>query len=161
MQRMELERVLEQVHGILGIGGVPFSLGEDKESFLVGHGSARVFIFFRPWGQAVVVSVRAYVLEEVDSSGDRGQKILQRLNALNEEKFFGKLFLTDGGTIVLEYDLLGDELDSRELLHALATISGLADELDDVLSGELGTGVRAEDVAKRAQGEGAGPVVPA
>jgi hypothetical protein len=158
---MELERVIEQVHGILGIGGVPFSLAEDKQSFLVGHGSARVFVFFRTWGEAVVISVRAYLLEEVDSSGDRRQKILDRLNALNEEKFFGKLYLTDGGTVVLEYDLLGDELDARELLHGLATVSGLADELDDALSAEFGTGVLAEDIAKRGQGEGSGPVVPA
>jgi hypothetical protein len=158
---MDLERVVEQVHGILGLGGVPFSMSDDRSSFLVLSGSARMIIVFRRWGESVVVSTRSVVLDEVDSSGDRLLQIYERLNALNEERFFGKLYLQKPGTIMLEYDLLGDQLDAQELLHALSTISSMADELDDVLSTELGTGVKAEEIAKRAQGGGDGPVVPA
>jgi Putative bacterial sensory transduction regulator len=158
---MDVERVVEQVHGILGIGGVPFSMSDDRSSFFVAAGSARVFIVFRRWNESVVVSVRSIVLEEVDSSGERLAKIYERLNALNEERFFGKLYFQQPGAIVLEYDVLGDELDAKELMHALATISGMADELDDALSAELGTGTKWEDMAKREQGGGDGPVVPA
>jgi Putative bacterial sensory transduction regulator len=158
---MELERVIEQVHGILGIAGVPLSMNDDRTSFLVQHGSARLFVVFRRWNESVVVSVRAFVLDEVDASGDRLLKVYDRLNALNGERFFGKLYFQPPGAIILEYDLLGDELDSKELMHALATISSMADELDDSLSAELGTGVKAEEMAKRAQGGGDGPVVPA
>jgi hypothetical protein len=158
---MELDRIVEQVHGILGIGNVPFSMNDDRTSFLIASGSARIFIVFRHWNESVVVSVRSFVLDEVDSEGDRLMQIYERLNALNEERFFGKLYLQKPKTIVLEYDLLGDELDSKELLHALAMISSTADELDDLLSTELGTGVKAEEMAKRAQGGGDGPVVPA
>jgi hypothetical protein len=158
---MELERVVEQVHGILGIGGVPFSMNDDRMSFLVLSGSARMIIAFRHWNDSTVVSVRAVVLDEVDSSGDRLLQLYERLNALNEERFFGKLYFQKPGAIMLEYDLLGDELDAKELLHALATISAMADELDESLSAELGTGVKAEEMAKRAQGAGDGPVVPA
>ena len=158
---MELERVVEQVHGILGIGGVPFTMSDDRTSFLVLSGSARMVIVFRRWNESTVVSVRSIVLDEVDASGDRLLQIYERLNALNEERFFGKLFLQKPGAIMLEYDLLGDELDAEELLHALQTISTMADELDDSLSAELGTGLKAEEIAKRAQGGGDGPVVPA
>jgi hypothetical protein len=159
---MELTRVTEQAHGILGIAGIPFQMNEDRTSFLLTYGSARLIVVFRPYNDSVVVSIRAYVLDEVDSSGDRLLQIYERLNALNAERFFGKLYLEQPGTIMLEYDLLGDELDARELLHAVSTISGMADELDDSLSAELGTGTKAEDMAKRAQGDtGAGPVVPA
>jgi hypothetical protein len=118
-------------------------------------------LVFRNYNESVVVSVRAFVLEEIDVSGDREQRIYERLNDLNGESFFGKLYLQEPGTIVLEYDLLGDELDSKELLHAVSTISGMADGLDDSLSAEFGTGVRAEDIARRSQGQGPGPVVPA
>jgi T3SS (YopN, CesT) and YbjN peptide-binding chaperone 1 len=158
---MDLERVIEQAHGILGIAGVPFTMNEDKTSFLVGFGSARLMLVFRHYNESVVVSVRAFVLEEVDVSGDREQRIYERLNDLNGESFFGKLYLQEPGTIVLEYDLLGDELDAKELLHAVSTISGMADALDDSLSTEFGTGMRAEDIARRSQGQGSGPVVPA
>ncbi len=159
---MEIARVTEQAHGILGIAGVPFQMNEDKTSFLLSYGSARLILVFRPYNDSVVVSVRAYLLDEVDSSGDRLLKIYERLNALNAERFFGKLYFQQPGTIMLEYDLLGDELDARELLHAVSTISGMADELDDTLSNELGTGTKAEDMAKRAEAQGGeGPVVPA
>ena|SRR5438477_2748468 len=157
----EIERVIEQAHGILAIAGVPFTMNDDHTSFQVVHGSARVFLFFRAWGESVVVSVRSYVLEEVDTSAERLPKVLERLNALNEEKFFGKLYVQPSGTITLEYDLLADELDAPELVHAVSTITAMADELDDSLMAELGTGVRAEDIAKRAQEGGTGPVVPA
>ena len=158
---LSVERVIEQVHGILGIAGVPFSMSDDKQSFLIASGSARVFLLFRPSGESVVVSVRVYLLDEMDLGGDRPALIHERLNTLNAERFFCKLYLQASGTIVLEYDLLGDELDSKELLHALGTISAQADELDDLLSAEFGTGLKAEEVAKGGETGGTGPVVPA
>jgi hypothetical protein len=53
--------------------------------------------------------------------------------------------------IRLDYQLLGDELDAAELMNGLGVIATLADENDDQLRDEIGSGVRAEDVWQRAQ----------
>jgi hypothetical protein len=164
------ERVIQQVDGILGMNDVTFTTLENKRSFLVQYGSAGVFIDFFPWGDSgdsTVVNLHAAVLEQVDSSGERKQKILEAMNAKNGSVAFARFhFDEEQSTITLEYHLLGDQLESRELMNGLSVVAVLADQVDDELREAIGSGVRAEDVWNRAQEDAtkpgaSGPVVDA
>lgn len=145
------ERVIQQVHGILAREDVRFSLSDGRASFLVPvpHGSAAVLIDFHDWGRGqTMISLRSDVLLEVEVTDDNRLQILEHLNALNQASLFGRFYLdADRSTIVLRHDLLGDELQSEELMNALYTVGLLADQCDDELMHEFGTGVRAADVA--------------
>ena len=87
-----------------------------------------------PWGRPALTDrlTRPHVLEEV--------------NRLNCERTFGKFcFYEDLGLINIEYDLLGDTLESAELMNGLSLCAGQADELDDELVTKFRTGWRARD----------------
>ena len=67
---------------------------------------------------------------------------------LNQLSKFGKFYYDENrAAIVLEHDLLGDYLDSEELLNAVRTVGAHADRSDDELRQALGTGERAIDRA--------------
>jgi hypothetical protein len=143
-------RIIEQVHGILVREGVQFSVAGDKRSFLlpVPGGSAAVKVQFHAWGKSqTMISLSSEVLIEVELTDENRLSVLEHLNALNQSALFGRFFLdADRSTIMLQYDLLGDDLDSSELLNALHSVGFLADQTDDELMEELGTGRRAADV---------------
>src|SRR5205823_3360628 len=101
------ERIIQQVSGILGMNNVNFSTDESKGTFLVPSGSAGVFINFNDWGENTIVGLQAIVLEQVEGSGERKQKILEALNDKNRKVPFGCFsFDPDGGFVVLDYHLL-------------------------------------------------------
>ena len=141
------ERVIQQVYGILSMNKVEFRTTDDDKSFLVPYGSAGVFVDFKDWGEgSTLVNLHAFVLEQVDSSGDRRLKILEELNEFNKSTYMGKLYLdAEGGYVVLEHDLLGDNLDGPELMGALGLVASTADRMDDELIAKIGTGRRAKD----------------
>ena len=162
------ERVVQQVYGILSMNKVEFRTTQDDKSFLVPYGSAGVFIDFKDWGEGgTLLNLHAFVLEQVDSTGDRRLKILEELNEFNKSTYMGKAYLDEeGGYVVLEHDILGDHLDNDEFMDALRVVASMADDLDDKLREKLGTGRRAQEAWAEAQGEekpedGTGPVVQA
>jgi hypothetical protein len=159
------ERVIEQVSGILSMNDVTFNTADDKRSFLVPIGSAGVMISFPDYGEQTLIGLRALVLEQVDSSGDRKQKILETLNEKNRSYYVGTFYLdAEQGYIVLDHHLLGDNLQGAELMFALSFVGSVADTVDDELKEAIGSGVRATDAWNAAQPtaadpQGAGPVV--
>jgi hypothetical protein len=159
------ERVIQQVGGILGMNDIAFKTDANKETFLVAKGSAGVFISFAEMGDSNIIVLRAVVLEQVDGSGERRQKILEALNEKNRRIPFGCFsFDPDNGFVVLDHALLGDQLQGQELLHALFAIASTADDLDDELREAIGSGVRATDAwnaaeAQASESGGVGPVV--
>ena len=58
--------------------------------------------------------------------------------------------------IILEHQLLGDELESVELMSVLSAVATRSDGLDDELIQALGTGERRADVGARSHAEGGG-----
>lgn len=149
------KRVIEQVHGILARAEIRFALSDDRVSYLVPvpAGSAVVLIDFHAWGRAqTMISLRSEVLVDVAVTEDNRLQVLEHLNALNQTSLFGRFHLdADGTTVVLQHDLLGDELQAEELINALYTVGVLADQADDQLLREFGSGARASD---RAASEG-------
>jgi hypothetical protein len=126
-------------------------MGDDRRSYLVPvpHGSAAVVIDFHPWGRGqTMISLRSEVLADVELTEENRLQVLEHMNALNQTSLFGRFYLdADRATIVLRHDLLGDELQTEELINALYTVGVLADQTDDELRHELGTGRRAADIA--------------
>ena len=159
------ERIVQQVSGILGMSNVKFMTSPDQQGFLVPSGSAGVFISFVDWGGSTLVGLRSVVLAQVDSSEERRQKVLEAINEKNRQVAFGCFYLeADQGWVVYDYHLLGDQLQAQELMTALTAIASTADQVDDELRDAIGSGVRALDVWKEAEGnasepEGVGPVV--
>jgi hypothetical protein len=144
------ERVIEQVHGILARAEIRFVLGDDRRSYLVPvpAGSAAVLIDFHDWGRSqTMISLRSEVLVDVSVSEDNRLQVLEHLNALNQTSLFGRFHLdSDRSTVVLQHDLLGDELQAEELINALYTVGLLADQADDQLLQQFGSGTRASDL---------------
>ena len=161
------ERVIEQVGGILSMNEVKFMTHENKQSFLIGSGSANVIVDFFDWGESTVIALHSTVLAQIDSSGDRKHKILETLNDKNQSIPFGRFHFDEpAATIVLDYHLLGDNLQAPELMNGIGVLLSMADELDDELSKVIGSGTRALDVWNAAEGEagegaGTGPIVEA
>jgi hypothetical protein len=164
---MGLKQVAQQIAGILGMEDIYFLSNDAGDSFLVptpgeeddtSEGSAFVYIDPAEWGESqTVVSLRSYVLEEVDIDKPGREPLLVELNRLNAEHGFGKFYLDEESRmIVLEHHLLGDDLDREELLTALYAIGSMADRLDDEVREKLGTGQRARDAWKRREAEMAG-----
>lgn len=147
---MTAPRIIEQVHGILGRAEIGFVLGQDRVSYLVPvpGGSAAVLIEFHDWGRdQTMISLRSEVLVEVEVGEDNRVQVLEHLNALNQASLFGRFHLdADMSTVVLQHDLLGDHLQSDELINALFTVGVLADDADDQLLREFGSGKRAVDL---------------
>jgi hypothetical protein len=142
-------RVVDQVHGILAGRHVAFDVAADGRSFHVPvpGGSAAVEIDFdERSGEGTVVHLRSLVLDAVDVRDDNRLEVLEHLNALNQTTLFGRFFLdADRSTIVLEYELLGDDMSADELFNALYTVGLVADQTDDELQRALGTGRRSVD----------------
>lgn len=112
----------------------------------VRHGSAEVIIGFDDLAGGSVIRVSAVVLDDLGVGSDAEPVVLKALNDRNRAVRFAKFVLgPDGDSITLEYDLLGDFLQPEELINAVTSIAQMADDHDDLLRQELGSGRRAID----------------
>jgi Putative bacterial sensory transduction regulator len=134
---VDLEASIEQVAGILVREDFRFTTSKDRRSYRLLFDSAAVFIDFDTWQEGVVVTVHSPVLQGIDEDGPGAAVALNRLNELNRRHFFTK-FTFANGTLVAEYDLLGDQLKAVELVNAIVVVAAAADRLDDELREDLG-----------------------
>jgi hypothetical protein len=135
---MDIAASIEQVAGILVLEDFKFSTSDDKRSYRLLFGTAGVFIHFHPWGEnSVAIKVHSPVVQDIDPESPGGAEALNLLNDLNQGHLFVK-FRMVGGTLIAEYDLLGDTLQAGELRNALLTVAAAADNLDDDLADRLG-----------------------
>jgi hypothetical protein len=135
---MDVEASIEQVAEILTREGLRFQAASDGRSFRLLFGSAAVFIDFQPWqDDSVVITLHSPVIQDIDPESVGAAQALNILNDLNKRFFFVK-FIYGDGTLFAEYDLLGETLQSGELVNALYEVAGAADNLDDQLADMLG-----------------------
>lgn len=114
--------------------------------FRLPHGSAQVVLEFDDLGGGAVVRVSAVVLDELTVDAEEERSALRAVNDRNRTLRFGKFtWDADRREIRLEYDLLGDWLQAEELVNAVTSVAQMADDHDDLLRGELGSGRRASD----------------
>jgi hypothetical protein len=144
-----MESLVEEVRLIFQRRGISYgALAADE--LIVHHGSADVVVSFSSSGGRSVISVSADVLSHCEIAPHEQLRALRSLNDRNRSLSFGKFLLNmEAGTIALRYELLADSLQDEELLNALASVARAADDHDDVLQAELGTGLRASDRSGR------------
>src|SRR4051794_30173681 len=141
----EVAAVHQLVEGALIERGVRFERAEDS-TLRVPHGSAEVRIEIDDLAGGTVIRVSALVLDEFDLGPDQESTALRALNDRNRNVRFAKFMLDQSkASITLEYDLLGDYLQPEELINAVTAVAQLADDHDDLLRDELGSGRRAAD----------------
>jgi hypothetical protein len=146
------ETLLERVKLTLAQREINYSL-ERGHLLRVEHGSADVAIDVEDRPGSSTVAVRAIVLAEVEASDMEAElRILRSVNERNARSRFGR-FYWDRSTaeIILEYKILGSHLQPEEMINALSAVATGADDQDDLLMEELGTGRRASDVRGRTE----------
>ncbi|RKQ87683.1 putative sensory transduction regulator [Solirubrobacter pauli] len=135
---MDVEASIAQVAGILVSEGLRYHVSGDGRTYRLRFDSAAVFIDFREWqDDSVVIIVHSPVLQDIDPASPGAAQALNLLNDLNRSFFFVKFTFRDG-VLVARYDLLGESLQTGELVNAIYEIAGAADRLDDELADALG-----------------------
>ena len=135
---MDVEASIEQVAGILVSEGLRYHVSGDGRTYRLRFDSAAVFIDFREWqDDSVVIIVQSPVLQDIYPESPGAAQALNLLNDLNRSFFFVKFTFRDG-VLVARYDLLGESLQTGELVNAIYEIAGAADRLDDELADALG-----------------------
>ena len=136
-----MQRLIEQVAGILHRNGVEFDTRADGTQYRILLDSSATFVSFSDYGGRTVVSLYSPILQEVDDAGGR-ENILEALNDLNAASRFGRfVYYPELRVIALEYDLLGDDLQEAELMNAIGLVSETANAQDEELKLVLGTGM--------------------
>jgi hypothetical protein len=136
-----MQRLIEQVAGILHRNGVEFDTRADGTQYRILLDSSATFVSFSDFGGHRVVSLYSPILQEVDEAGGVGP-ILEALNDLNAASRFGRfVYYPELRVIALEYDLLGDDLQEGELMNAVGLVSETANTQDEELKLVLGTGM--------------------
>lgn len=137
--------LLDDVRLALQRSGIEYDLVAGGEELRVTHGSAQVSLTL-PRGGRAVVTLASDVLSSCGIAPDDEPAALRALNDRNRALSFGTFFLDEHrDRIVLRYDLLAEHMQDEELLHALLAVAQSADDHDDILQRELGTGLRAQD----------------
>jgi hypothetical protein len=137
----EMQRLIEQVAGILHRNGVEFDTRADGAQYRILLDSSATFVSFSDYGGRTVVSLYSPILQEIDDAGGR-ENILEALNDLNAASRFGRfVYYPELRVIALEHDLLGDDLQEAELMNAIGLVSETANAQDEELKLVLGTGM--------------------
>jgi hypothetical protein len=135
---VDVEASIAQVAGILVSEGLRYHVSGDGRTYRLRFDSAAVFIDFREWqDDSVVIIVHSPVLQDIDPESPGAAQALNLLNDLNRSFFFVKFTFREG-VLVARYDLLGESLQTGELVNAIYEIAGAADRLDDELAEALG-----------------------
>ncbi len=137
-----MQRVIEQVAGILHRNEVPFVTRADGNGYRIMRESSATFISFAQFGETVMVSVHSPVLQEIEENGHL-LEILTAVNDLNASQRFSRfVYYPEERVIAVEYDLAADDLQESELILAVERISYAANIQDEELKLRLGTGLR-------------------
>ncbi len=137
-----MNAVGQQVAGILATNDIDFR-GPDEDDTLFVRVDSAVLQIDSQAGETPSVSLRAWLLTDLDLDAAREAAIVEHLNTLNDEWLFPKFVLYPHlATIAIEYDLFAHDLDGDAFLAVLFHLGSMADDHDDELKREFG-GVRA------------------
>jgi hypothetical protein len=142
-----MERIIDQVYGILSKAGIAFETRPDGKQYRVRNGSAYVFVGFLDRGEDALVALTCPILQEIDESVPGTLKLFEAVNHFNCQTLFGKAcWYPESRTITVEHYLRGNDLQAAELLHALELMAETVEAEDDVLLETLRTGHKGDQV---------------
>lgn len=141
--------LFDKVRQILAEREIEFQ--ESSGQILVHHGSAEVAITVSE--EQATIGMSAVVLYEVElGDAEDETRVLRSLNDRNARLQYGRFYYDpDARRIVHDIRILGSHLQPPELMNGLISVARTADEHDDLLYAELGTGVRAADHTGRSE----------
>ncbi len=127
-----VSQVEQRVVEILKGAGYPFVQEEGR--CRVERGSTAVFVSAHAWqDRYTIIELVCPVLNHVDVS----EELMKRLNELNEKLYFGKTYWRNK-EVWIAHNLLGDHVDSDELIACVGMMAVVADHLDDELKARFG-----------------------
>lgn len=135
------------IRQILAERGIEHRLHDDVVE--IDYGSAQVSLSVNEGHSAI--SMRAVVVGEVMIDDQESEiRLLRSLNDRNSRLQYGRFFYDPSRRqIIHDCQILATDLQASELMNGLVSVARTADEHDDLLCEELGTGVRAADLASR------------
>ena len=137
--RNKVQRMLANKFGSVEI--------DDKGRFVFKHQSSVTFIDVKEWAENTIVLLTCPMLTDVEITPE-----LTRWIAVDGQDFiFGNTRLSPDengrtGWIFFEHELLGDDLDEPELLHAVVVLAVGANNLDNELRDKFGGQLFGPDV---------------
>lgn len=145
LSEAEQHHVVDQVRLILQSRGIQYEVLPEGV-LKIDYGSAETIISFRWSAGETVILVSSRVLEDLSIDDALEFRILRSLNDRNRTLPFGKFMLDrESASVSVEYEILGDHLQDPEFMTALSAVAVLADDHDDLLQQEFGTGRKAAE----------------
>ena len=147
-----MNRVLQQVAGILATGDIEFDVADSGDTLFVPFDSAVLQVDAND-GDHPRVEIMAWLLSELDLDPAKERAIRERLNGLNAEWLYPRFCLVpDLAAITLEYEFPAGDMKPEDFREVLLHLASLAEDLDDELQADFG-GRRAIDHAVSATAE--------
>jgi hypothetical protein len=141
-----MNRVLQQVAGILATGDIEFIVADSGDTLFVPFDSAVLQVDGAD-DDHPRVEIVAWLVSELELDPAMERAIRERLNGLNAEWLFPRFCLVpDLASITLEYEFPAGDLKADDFREVLLHLASLAEDLDDELQGDFG-GRRAMDHA--------------
>lgn len=153
-----MNRLLQQVAGILAADGVEFNVAESRTSLFVIVDSSMLQVRGED-DDHPRIEILSWLLTDLDLDPARERAILERLNDLNFRWLYPCFCLdSELGWITMEYEFPAGDLRPDDFLDVLGHLAAMADTTDDELQADFG-GNRAmdftpEEMAEIAEREG-------
>ena len=137
---MGVQETLDQIGGVLTRLEIPYERRADGLGYVVNENTVAVYVSVGQWGDGTAVHFGASVVEELElTEPDSIAKAHAAANRLNRTRYFARFCVyEERGTIEIEYDLFGDDVQADELVRALISVAELADQSAAELVGEVG-----------------------
>lgn len=118
------------------IYGEQLFTADDMPAFIIGAGSAPVFIQVHPLGEDESI---VQITSNVVRGAEIGPDLLEYLLKENRKStLFGAFGITDDGSIALGTEILGTTCVKQELKEVLTVIGNMADNYDDQIMSRWG-----------------------
>jgi hypothetical protein len=156
-----MNRLLQQVAGILASDDVEFTITDSRQSLFVTLDSAMLQISGHD-DDHPRIEIISWILTDLDLDPARERAIIERLNDLNNEWLYPRFcLLADVGAITMEYEFPAGDLRPDDFLEVIGHLANLAESTDDELQADFGGNrwmdIEAADMAEMAERDAAAP----
>jgi hypothetical protein len=139
-----MNRLLQQVAGILAADGVAFDVSESRNALYVTVESAMLHVTGHD-DDHPRIEILSWLLTDLELDPAKERAILERLNDLNVRWLYPRFCLvSEIDAITMEYEFPAGDLRPDDFLDVLGHLAAMAESTDDQLQADFG-GKRAVD----------------